>query len=166
MDWRVVYDIDGRYAEYVLEPTYLGLIFVAISIVLVVLSVGMNVDLPVHGPIPHGRGQKIFCVLFLITNLAWTSNSFLKAHNTYSTLMSAYTAATYEVVEGEIKELEKATAREGGFFVVQGVRFEYTVSPSYAGYTLFELNEDPLRKGRNLQIWHVNKRIIRLAIEN
>ena len=162
MLYETVFEISDVGFKYLWLPA-LGAIFAALG--------GLFAYVPklaaIRLPLTFFRGSpRRIGVFMLIFGLCWTVASFVVTNGEYVSLIRAFEAGNYKVVEGPVQDFHPKpyTGKGNESFEVGGMRFEYSEFELKAAHNTTTVHAGPIEDGLFVRVAYIGNKILRLEI--
>ena len=105
-------------------------------------------------------------VLVLMVGLCWMVATFAVTNGEYLSLIRAFEAGDYKVVEGQVQNFHPMPLTPGGkeSFEVGGMRFEYSEFELKAAHNTTTVHAGPAEDGLFVRVAYLGNKILRLEI--
>ncbi len=158
MQYEVVFDIN--------QAGFRCWWFLAPGVILVFVGCGLvyfRARLPVRGP---KWCRRVFPVAFLGFAILWTVTAVGSTYTEYVQLRRALSSGAATVIEGRVESFDPMpySGHKNESFVVAGKRFEYSDFEPTSAFNNTKSHGGPIDEGRQIRLWCVGDRIVRLAV--
>ena len=162
MLYETVFEITDVGFKYLWLPA-VGAIFAAVGALFAYVPILAVISLP---PNFYRGSPRRLGVFVLIFGLSWMVVSFALTNGEYLSLIRAFEAGDYKVVEGPVQNFRPMPFTPNGkeSFEVGGMRFEYSNFELKAAHNTTTVHAGPAEDGLFVRVAYIGNKILRLEI--